>query len=303
MRTLVFASVLCLAACSGAPVTDAPAAQAQLPAASPPPRVDAALQQRLEEIASRAGGTVGVAVLHIESGRIAANDAAGTPLPLFSVFKLPVAIVTLKNIEEGRLSLETRIHVEPKEVRSGVESNSALWRVPSDRTVREMIDLSMTRSDNTSVDKLMEKAGGAAAVAERLRALGVDGISITGTVRDFRPDATHPNMGTARGLVRLLARLHKGEVLAAPQRQVLLEIMSRQLTGDRRLKGGLPPGTAIAAKTGTGRSNTNDAGIITLPDGKGHLAMAVLISGSPLAPEAQEALIAELARAAMTAAA
>jgi hypothetical protein len=43
---------------------------------------------------------------------------------------------------------------------------------------------------------------------------------------------------------------------------------------------------------------TNDAGIITLPSGRGPLAIAVLISESKLPDAAQEKLIAELARAA-----
>ena len=55
----------------------------------------------------------------------------------------------------------------------------------------------------------------------------------------------------------------------------------------------------MAEKTGTGApgTSTNDVGLVTLPDG-GHLAVAVLLSGSKLALEEQEKLIAEVARAA-----
>jgi beta-lactamase class A len=62
----------------------------------------------------------------------------------------------------------------------------------------------------------------------------------------------------------------------------------------------LPPGTPVADKSGTGDSGVsiNDVGIITLPGERGHLAMAVLVSGSKLPAAAQEKLIAELARAA-----
>ena len=72
------------------------------------------------------------------------------------------------------------------------------------------------------------------------------------------------------------------------------------MTGEARLRATLPKGTPVADKTGTGEagSSTNDVGIITLPEGKGHLAMAVLINGSKLPSEEQEKLIAELARVA-----
>jgi hypothetical protein len=77
-------------------------------------------------------------------------------------------------------------------------------------------------------------------------------------------------------------------------------------TGLHRLRGDLPAGTLVADKTGSGERDdvtrvakaTNDAGIITLPSGRGHLAIAVLISESKLPDAAQEKLIAELARAA-----
>ena len=76
-----------------------------------------------------------------------------------------------------------------------------------------------------------------------------------------------------------------------------------------RLRGNLPRGTVVADKTGSGEPDpvtkvakvTNDVGIITLPSSRGHLAIAVLVSGSKLPDGAQEKLIAELARAAFDA--
>lgn len=81
--------------------------------------------------------------------------------------------------------------------------------------------------------------------------------------------------------------------------------MQRATTGLHRLRGDLPRGTVVADKTGSGEPDavtqvakvTNDVGIITLP-GRGHLAIAVLVSGSKLPDADQEKLIAELARAA-----
>jgi beta-lactamase class A len=99
----------------------------------------------------------------------------------------------------------------------------------------------------------------------------------------------------------LLARLQQGEILQPPNVSLLLDFMTRAMTGgERRLRADLPAGTPVADKTGTGApgSSTNDVGLITLPEGKGHLAMAVLLSGSKLPVESQEKLIAQLARAA-----
>jgi beta-lactamase class A len=261
--------------------------------------VDAELSERFRKLCASAGGVAGVAVTHVETGRSVAVEGS-TPLPLYSVFKLPLAVTVLKEAEENRLRLDQKVRVTPEEVSPGWKGNGDLWRKPVERTVAELLELSLVRSDNTASDKLLQLVGGPEAVTARMRALGFDDINIRSSVREFAAHRENPNTATASALARLLAQLQKGEVLRPPQLALLLELMGRALTGERRLRGDLPVGTPVADKTGTGEpgSSTNDVGLITLPDGKGHLAMAVLLSGSKLPAAAQEKLIAELARAA-----
>lgn len=269
-------------------------------AAPPGPEdFDAKLAERLRAVSSRAGGTIGVVVIHVETGRTVAIEGT-QELPLYSVFKLPLAISVLKNVEENRLLLEKKIRVTPEDVAPGSQFNLDLWRKPVERSVRELIEVSIVRSDNTSSDKLLELIGGPAAVTERMRSMGFPNIDIHSSSREFAALRDNPNTGSAEDLARLLAQLQQGQILASPQLELLLGFMGRALTGEKRLRGSLPKGTPVADKTGTGEagSNTNDVGLITLPAGKGHLAMAVLISGSRLPAVAQEKLIAELARVA-----
>jgi beta-lactamase class A len=266
--------------------------------APPPGGEDAGLAARLKEICGKAGGRCAVAVTHVETSRGVAFEG-DTPLPLYSVFKLPLAVEVLKAVEEGRLQLDQKVHVEPEEAAPGVKANSDLWVKPSDRTVRELLEFSIVRSDNTSSDKMLELVGGPEAVTRRMRTLGLNHVEVRSTVKEFlKSKEAHPNTGAPADLARLLVMLQKGEVLAPPQLEVLLGFMSRVLTGDRRLRAGVPAGTPVADKTGTGPSTTNDVGIITLPGDRGHLALAVLLDGSKLSAEKQEDIIAEVARAA-----
>jgi beta-lactamase class A len=264
-----------------------------------PESFSADLAERLRLISSRAGGTVGVAVIHVETGRVVSIEGA-KPLPLYSVFKLPLAVSVLKNVEENRLLLEKKIRITPEDVVPGSQFNLDLWRKPVERSVRELLEVSIVRSDNTSSDKLLELVGGPAAVTARMRSMGFANIDIHSSVHQYVAQRTNPNTGPAEDLAQLLAQLQAGNILRPPQLEVLLGFMGRAMTGEARLRGTLPKGTPVADKTGTGEagSSTNDVGIITLPEGKGHLAMAVLISGSKLPAEEQEKLIAELARVA-----
>jgi beta-lactamase class A len=302
---LVFAVFIAVgfSACVNKGETNAqgPAATVASPqSASSMPAADAELAARLKAICVRAGGRCGVAVTHVETGRSVAVEG-DTRLPLYSVFKLPLAVTVLKEVEEGRLQLDQKIRVEPEETAPGVKSNSDLWRKASDRTIRELLEFSIVRSDNTSSDKMLELVGGPDAVTRRMRALGLQNIEVRASAKEFLKSEgkeAHPNTGTPADLVRLLVLLQKGEALAPPQLEVLLGLMGRVVTGDRRLRAGPPAGTPVADKTGTGPSTTNDVGLITLPGDRGHLALAVLLDGSKLTAEKQEDLIAEVARTA-----
>ena len=264
-----------------------------------PESFSADLAERLRVISSRAGGTVGVAVIHVETGQVVSIEGA-RQLPLYSVFKLPLAVSVLKSVEENRLLLEKKIRITPEDVVPGSQFNRDLWRKPVERSVRELLEVSIVRSDNTASDKLLELVGGPAAVTARMRSMGFANIDIHSSVREYVAQRTNPNTGSAEDLAHLLAQLQDAHILLPPQLEVLLGFMGRAITGEARLRGTLPKGTPVADKTGTGEagSSTNDVGLITLPEGKGHLAMAVLISGSKLPAEKQEKLIAELARVA-----
>jgi beta-lactamase class A len=270
-----------------------------------PGGVEQELERRLKIICDRAQGTVGLSVVHIESEKTISINSK-SQLPLYSVFKLPLAIAVLKDVEENRLRLDQKIHVTPAETVPGTPENTALWQKPVDFTIAQLIDVSISRSDNTSSEKLLQLVGGPLKVTERMRSLGFQNLDIHSTVAEFVKSRQNRNAGSAEDLAKLLVQLHQGKILQPSQLNLLIGSMQRATTGLRRLRGDLPTGTLVADKTGSGEKDavtrvakaTNDVGIITLPSGRGHLAIAVLVSESELPDAAQEKLIAELARAA-----
>lgn len=267
--------------------------------------IERELEQRLKILCDGAQGTVGLSVVHIESGKTISING-DTHLPLYSVFKLPLAIAVLKEVEENRLRLDQQIHVTPAEIVPGAPENTALWQQPVDYTVSQLIDVSISRSDNTSTDKLLALVGGPVKVTERMLSLGFKNLDIYSTVAEYAKTRENSNVGAAEDLAKLLAQLQQGKILQPTQQNLLIGFMERATTGLLRLRGDLPSGTIVAHKTGSGERDavtrapkaTNDVGIITLPSGRGHLAIAVLVSESKLADTAQEKLIAEVARAA-----
>jgi beta-lactamase class A len=268
-------------------------------------QVAQALEQRLKNISDGSQGTVGLTVVHIEGGKtISINGQA--QLPLYSVFKLPLAIAILKDVEENRLRLDQKVHATPAEIVAGTPGNTALWEKPVTYEVRQLIDFSIARSDNTSAEKLLELVGGPNKVTERLRSLGFQNLDIHSTVAEYVKSRENPNTGSADDLAKLLVQLQQGKLLQPAHTKLLLGFMERATTGLHRLRADLPDGTVVADKTGSGEKDdvtqaakvTNDVGIITLPANRCHLAIAVLVSNSKLSDADQEKLIADVARAA-----
>jgi beta-lactamase class A len=272
------------------------------------PDEDVQLSEKLKKLCNTSGGKVSVAVIHVETGKQAVVDASNE-LPLFSVYKVPLAITVLKNIEEGRLKLDQKVHVGPEDVVPGWTGNTQRWKRPVNLTIKELEELSIIESDNTSSEKLLQLVGGPSAVTERMRSFDLEHININTTRKEYVATRSNPNTGSALGIVKLLVRLQRGELLQLSGTELLIGMMERSKIGLNRLRGNLPAGTRVAAKSGSGdpnpktklASSTNDVGLIALPNRRGHLAMAVLLHDSTLADAQQEKLIADLARVAFDA--
>src|SRR5215213_3156920 len=213
------------------------------------------LERRLKILCEGAQGTVGLSVVHIETGKTISINSK-SQLPLYSVFKFPLAIAVLKEVEENRLRLDQKIHVTPAETVQGAPENTALWKKPVDVTIERLIDVSIARSDNTSGDKLVQLVGGPLKVTERMRSLGFQNLDIHSTSGEYVKSRQNPNTGSADDLAKLLAELHGGKILQPDQRNLLIEFMQRAITGLHRLRGNLPAGTLVADKTGSGEKDT-----------------------------------------------
>src|ERR1043166_1713596 len=168
---------LWVSACSRNGRVSASATNLSQRANNSPAKIDAALAERLKALCKTANGEIGVAVIHVQSGRMVEVEG-GKQLPLYSVYKLPLAITVLKRVEDKQISLDQKLRVTPADVAPGSQFNTDLWRKPADKTVAELLEFSIVRSDNTSSDKLLALVGGPAVVTERMNGYGLTNIQI-----------------------------------------------------------------------------------------------------------------------------
>lgn len=294
-----------------------------------------ALERELQRLGTLSSGVMGVAALHLESGRNAFLNA-DEPFPMASTFKVPIAVELLQRVDEGKLDLAQMVEVERHDYAPGSGLLTDLINQPGlALSMRNLLEIMLLVSDNTATDLLLRHAGGGEGVTARMRKLGIEGIRVDrptlhliadwkgltpvpgeaerdpakyGELLDSVPKEKSDeaerafyddirDTSTPRAMAALLEKIWKREALTEASTELLLDIMKRCRTGAGRLKGILPEGTEVRHKTGTIGKTLNDVGIITLPGGAGHAVVAAFVKKSDLPEAERERAIAEAARA------
>jgi beta-lactamase class A len=264
------------------------------------------LQQQFEQIAPAARGRVGVAALLLETGETAGLNAR-EQFPMQSVYKVPIGMAVLHQVDVGRLKLDQMIVVSTNDFLPQPRYSFIRDEHPAgtEMTVSELLRAMVAGSDGTASDVLLKLLGGAQLVQGYLQSLGITNVAVATTEAEMGRDvmAQYRNWAFPEGMVMLLRNLYEGKNLSESNRTLLLQCMIESKTFPGRIKGLLPAGTIVAHKTGTDQTvngltrATNDAGLITLPNGQ-HLAIAVFVADSTADTATREAVIAKITRAA-----
>jgi beta-lactamase class A len=263
------------------------------------------LQKKVEDIAKATGGPVGAAVMLLETGQVVAMSGE-QHFPTQSVYKLPIAMTVYHRVDQGKLSLDQQVKIEPKDYVSRREFTIAeTYPKGVELPIRALLSYMIKESDGTACDALLRVLGGPPEVTKYLRELGVTDIMVARYEKEMfdDPRVARENRSTPLAMLQLLQILQGGKALPAHMNDALLADMINSRPGAKRIKGSLPVGVTVAHKTGTSATidgvttATNDVGIITLPNGK-HLALAVFVSDTKAELKTREGVIAGIARAA-----
>ena len=261
-------------------------------------------QAGLEQIATSAQGKVGAAAMVLETGESVAIRG-DQHFPMQSVYKFPIAMAVLRQVDSGILKLDRMVRIEKGElVPPGLHSPIRdAHPNGGEMPLREILRYAVAESDGTASDVLMRLAAGPGPIERYVKGLGVDGIAIATTEMEMSRGqmVQYRNWATPNGMLKLLKAFEEGRGLTAGSRDLLTRWMTETGTGPHRIKGLLPAGTVVAHKTGTSGTAhgltraTNDVGIVTLPDGR-HMAIAVFVSDSRADEATREGVIARIAK-------
>jgi beta-lactamase class A len=186
--------------------------------------------------------------------------------PAASTIKLPILVAYYQDLEAGKVNLDETLVMRRDLVTGG--SGTMQYRAAGTKfSTRETLAKMITISDNTATNMIIDRLGGIAKLNQRFRSWGLKDT----VMRNMLADLKGTNATSSKDMVRLLAQLMNGTLVASSSREQILELL-RNTTIKTLLPAGLGPGAEIADKTGDIGFLIGDAGVITMPNGKRYLA-------------------------------
>ncbi len=236
------------------------------------------------EEASNLGAEFSISIKHLETDEMVSPNGHKR-LPMASVYKFPIAVALLKQVEKGKALLDKKVLITKDDIRGGykgpIAKNHPEGGVEFD--LRKLMEFMVSNSDNSATDLVLKELGGPRKVTKILRAMGLKEISVDRFEESLIKNGNingELDTSSADELVKLLARFHSGKILSSSNTAMLKKLMSNATTPGHIARG-LPKGIEQFHKSGwcSGSKCINDVALVKLPDDKGHLAIAILFSG------------------------
>jgi beta-lactamase class A len=243
------------------------------------------LRSRVESLIRKSGADVAVAYRTLD-GREAMLIQPDLEFHAASTMKVAVLIELYRQARAGRIALDDEIPVVNEfhsivdgsvfRLDTGDASDAAVVRHLGGRmSYRALAEAMITVSSNFATDLIIERVG-AKNVQAAVDAMGASGMRVLRGVEDNKAyDKGLNNVATARALLTLMEGIARGEAVDKSASEEMAAILRRQTVNDR-IPAGLPPGVAVAHKTGEITRIRHDAAIVYAPR---PFVLVVLIRG------------------------
>jgi beta-lactamase class A len=220
------------------------------------------LQTRLVTAGMHAPGRVGIAVEDLATGETSGFNSTES-LPAASTIKIPVMIEVFKQLEAGDLELDTVVHLEETDRdwgwgdMAGAPSGQA-------KSVKQLLMLMITESDNTATNMLIRKVG-RAHVNATMAELGMHATRLGDYIRSADDSIRYALRTSPHDMLHLLDAIARDRMIDEWSSRQMLAILEGQ-THNGLLPMPLPQGLKIAHKTGSLHDTLNDVGIVYQAD-------------------------------------
>jgi beta-lactamase class A len=228
------------------------------------------LETRVEEIAARLDGVMGMAILDLTDGRILLRNADRV-FPTASSIKIAILLELYRQDQEaragakGKAKLDDIYSFDPKDLVEDSQIMAGLTAGVTRVTNRDLAQFMVAVSDNAATNVLIDRVG-MQNVNATLRSLGLTKTMLRRKMIDIAAARRgDENVATPQEMARLLELIYKGKALNKELTDELIKQL-KTLKKDSYLSYELPADVELADKPGSLDAVRNDSGIVFTPN-------------------------------------
>ena len=212
-----------------------------------------------------------------------------------STFKTLACAVLLQRVDEGSEQLERRVEVSA----SDIVTYSPVTEAYADNreiSLFELCEATMTTSDNTAANLILQAIGGPQAVTAFVRELGDSVTRLDRWETELNEAAPHDERDTSTpiALVSNLEKLVVGNALSPQSKNQLREWLVNNEVADGLFRSQMPDEWVIGDRTGAGGFGSRSITAVIWPPGREPTIVAFYITETDASFEERNSAIAEL---------
>ena len=259
-----------------------------------PEAQDRSLLEVVQAVEERLGARVGVYVYDEASGEDWGYHADDR-FPLNSSFKTLACAALLARVEAGGAQLDRIVRFD--------ESDLVTYSPVTERltgaggmTLGAACDATMTVSDNTAANLVLEAIGGPAGMTAFVRSIGDDVTRLDRwetELNEGRPGDPRDTT-TPRAIVTTLRKLVLGSVLTPESRGRLTEWMLGNKVGEDLFRAGVPHDWKVGDRSGAGGYGSRSVTAVLWPPGRAPVVAAAYVTETEASFAARNRAIAQI---------
>lgn len=241
-------------------------------------QVNSSVASALDQVADELDARVGFAAYDLETGQ-RWEYQADQRFPLSSTFKTLACAELLYRVDQGGVSLSQEVSFSEADLvtYSPVTEQAAGHRA---MTLSELCEATLTTSDNTAANLILQVLGGPESVTTFVKLLGDDVTRLDrwetdlneGQPGDIR-DTTTPN-----AMVNNMQQLLLGDFLSAESKAQLRNWLERNQVADGLFRAAVPDDWIVADRTGAGGFGARSITAIIWPPEREPIIVALYIA-------------------------
>ena len=252
------------------------------------------INAELERIEQTLDARIGFAAHNIATGqRWGVN--ADERFAMSSTFKTLACGALLEQVDEGQLALETEVSFEASELVT-YSPVTEQYAGHQPMTLFELCDATMTTSDNTAANLVLQALGGPEAITAFVRSMD-DPVTRLDRYETELNEATpgdERDTTTPNAMLATLEKLVLGDVLSDESRQQLEAWMMGNAVADGLFRAAMPFDWIIADRTGAGGYGSRSITAIIWPPEQAPTVVVFYITETEASFEERNAAIASL---------